>query len=100
MNTEDRRLVERLEELTTATRALAREVERLQRWHSLAGDIRHVLWRNFLRGVAFGLGQTVGAVLLVGILAWLLSRLEVVPVVGEWIARLWEAIRTAQEGLR
>lgn len=100
MNTEDRRLVERLEELTTATRALAREVERLQRWHPLAGDIRHILWRNFLRGVAFGLGQTVGAVLLVGILAWLLSQLEVVPVLGEWIARLWEAIRTAQEGLR
>ncbi len=72
----------------------------MQQWHPLAGSIRHVLWRNFLRGVAFGLGQTVGAVLLLALLAWLLSQLQVVPVLGEWIARLLEAIQTAQKGLR
>ncbi len=93
---EESLLVERLEELAAATRALTQEVERLQRWHPLAGDVRHVLWRNFLRGMAFGLGQTVGAVLLVGVLVWLLSQLEVVPVLGEWIARLLEAIQAAQ----
>jgi len=100
MKSEETLLIERLEELTAATKALAQEVERLQRWHPLAGGVRHVLWRSFLRGMAFGLGQAVGAVLLVGILVWLLSQLEVVPVLGEWIARLLEAIRMAQQGLR
>ncbi|HIE38823.1 MAG TPA: hypothetical protein EYH30_05640 [Anaerolineales bacterium] len=95
---QDEPLVKELERLTEATTALAQEVERLQRWHPLAGRLRHLLWRGFLQGVASGLGRAVGATVVLALLVWLLGRLQVVPVLGEWIARLMEAVQSAQQG--
>lgn len=92
------RLIERLELMAAVTERLAQEVERLQRWHPLAGDLRHLLWRSFLRGVAWGLGHTVGATLILALLVWLLGRLQVVPVLGAWIVRVMEAVQAAQQG--
>jgi len=95
---QDERLVKQLERMTTTATALAREVERLQRWHPLAGDQRRLLWRSFLQGVAGGLGRAVGATVIVALLVWLAGQLQVVPGLGGWIARLIEAIRSAQQG--
>jgi len=95
---EEEPLVEELERLTEATTALAQEVERLQEWHPLAGQLRSLLWRSFLQGVASGVGRAVGATAVLALLVWLVARLQVVPVLGEWIARLLEAIRSAQQG--
>jgi len=95
---EEGRLLEQLELLTVVTQALAHEVERLQRWHPLAGDLRRLLWRSFLRGVVSGVGYAVGASILFALLVWLLGQLQVVPVLGELIARLMEAIQAAQQG--
>lgn len=91
----EKRPVEQLERLTTVITALTQEVERLQEWHPLAGSLPHVLWRSFLQGIASGLGRAVGATVLVALLVWLLGRLQVVPVMGAWIARLLETIQAA-----
>lgn len=96
-------LAEQLESLAGATTALAQEVEVLRQWHPLYGSIRPVLWRGFVQGVASGMGRAVGATVLVAVLVWLLSGIQLVPVLGEWIAQLLDAIRSAQEmipGLR
>jgi hypothetical protein len=89
-------LVEQVERLTATTESLTRAVERLQRWHPLLGDLSLLLWRGFLYGVAHGLGYAVGATLIVAALIWLLSQLQVVPILGEWIAHLREAIEASQ----
>lgn len=95
---QDERLVKQLDRMTTTITTLAQEVERLQRWHPLAGDLRRLLWRSFLQGVAGGLGRAVGATVIVALLVWLVGQLQVVPGLGGWIARLIEAIRSAQQG--
>ncbi|HEY68559.1 MAG TPA: hypothetical protein G4N97_09855 [Thermoflexia bacterium] len=95
---QEERLAEQLDRLTAATTALVREVEQLQKWHPLAGSLRNLLWRSFLQGVASGLGRAVGATVILALLVWLLGRLQVVPVLGAWIARLLEAIQVAQQG--
>jgi len=95
---QEEHLVKQLEHLATVTKALTQEVEHLQRWHPLAGSLRLVLWRNFLRGIAGGLGQTVGATVILALLVWLVGRLQVVPVLGVWIARILEEIQVAQQG--
>jgi len=94
----EERPVEQLERLATVVTALTQEVERLQEWHPLAGSLRRLLWRSFLQGIASGLGRAVGATLILALLVWLLGRLQVVPVVGAWIARLLETIQAAQQG--
>ena len=91
-------LVEQLERLVAITKTLVQEVEGLQRWHPLAGSVPRVLLRSFLRGVSWGLGQTVGAAVVLTLLVWLVGRLQLVPGLGVWIARLIQAIQEAQQG--
>ena len=99
----EERPVEQLECLTSVITALAQEVERLRRcpelaegqWHPLSGSLRRLLWRSFLQGIASGLGRAMGATVILALLVWLLGRLQVVPVLGTWIARLLETIQTA-----
>ena len=95
---QEKRLIEQLEHIAAVTEKLTQEVERLQRWHPLAGNLRHLLGRSFLRGVAWGLGHTVGATVILALLVWLLGRLQVVPVLGAWIVRVMEAVQAARQG--
>ena len=89
------RPVEQPERLTSVITALAQEVERLRQWHPLSGSLHPLLWRSFFLGIASGLGRAVGATVILALLVWLLGRLQVVPVLGVWIARLLETIQTA-----
>ena len=93
---QEEQLVEQLERLAAVTTVLAQEVERLQQWRPLSGRLRRLLWRSFLQGTASGLGRAVGATVMLTLLIWLLGGLQVVPVLGVWIARLLEAIQVAQ----
>ena len=43
-----------------------------------------MLWFQFLRGLAFGLGSVMGATLVVSLLISLLSQIEFIPIIGEW----------------
>lgn len=40
---------------------------------------------NFVRGLAFGLGSVIGATILVGLLAWLLSLFDNMFIIGDLI---------------
>lgn len=40
---------------------------------------------QFMKGLAFGLGSVVGATLVVSFLAYILSQIEFIPILGEWI---------------
>ena len=93
---QEEQLVEQLERLAAVTTVLAQEVERLRQWRSLSGSLRRLLWRRFLQGTASGLGRAMGATVMLALLIWLLGGLQVVPVLGIWIARLLEAIQVAQ----
>ena len=51
-----------------------------------------LIFYQFLKGVAFGLGSVIGATIIVSIAAYFLSHLELVPVVGEWVKLVLEEI--------
>ena len=44
--------------------------------------------RIFLSGIITGLGSAVGATLIVAILLYLLSKVELVPIVGTWLSEV------------
>jgi hypothetical protein len=56
------------------------------------------LWRltlfSLIRGLASGLGWVIGATILVYLLTVILSQIEFIPVLGEWVSRLIEQIET------
>ena len=51
-----------------------------------------ILWLNFLRGLAFGLGSVIGATILVYLTIQMLAQIEFIPILGEWAVQLIEQI--------
>ena len=77
-----------------AIRALAQEVGKLNSHRFIV--VHNSLWRlvgfQFARGLAFGLGSVLGASILVSMLAWWLSQIEFLPIIGEWASQLAQEI--------
>lgn len=51
------------------------------------------LIRAFMRGVATGLGSVVGATIVVAGLVWFLGQLQVIPIIGNWLADIVEIVQ-------
>lgn len=49
---------------------------------------REIFFNNFLGGIGWSLGTLVGAVIIVGIIGFLLSRVNLVPLIGSWLAQI------------
>lgn len=73
-----------------ALERLAREVEALnaQRFFRLHNAPWRMLAEQFARGLAFGLGSVLGATLLVSLLAWWVSQIEFLPIIGDWARQI------------
>lgn len=76
----------RSENLAEEVDALRLEIAKLNHQRFLRSQATWfgLLWYNFLRGLALGLGSVVGATLLVSVLVYMLSSIDFVPVIGEW----------------
>lgn len=48
---------------------------------------------NFYRGVIYGFGFFIGSALLIGIIVWLLSSINTVPLIGEYTAKIIDFIQ-------
>ena len=60
--------------------------------------IYNSIWRiigvSLIQGLASGLGWIIGATLLVSTLTFFLSQVEFVPIVGEWVSRVIQEIKS------
>ncbi len=79
------------EELRLLRAELARLNSRLRRNASLS----RLVGLNFARGLAFGLGTVLGASVLLSVLAWFLSQVEFMPIIGEWAAEIARQMQQA-----
>ena len=77
---------------------LTGEVERLNQHRFIR--IQNSVWRMMLfqlgRGLAFGLGSVLGATIVVSILAWFISQIEFIPLIGNWASEILKQIDTTQ----
>ena len=53
---------------------------------------KHIFLNNFLGGLAWGLGATIGLSLIVFVLGLLAKYVDLVPLVGDFVARVIEFI--------
>lgn len=76
--------------------ALRLEVKRLnnRRLLRIQDSLPKYLALQFSRGLAFGLGSVVGATILVSILLVFLSKIDFIPIVGEWAKEIAAQIGT------
>lgn len=76
--------------LVEEVRALREELTRLN-GHGFVrvyNSVPRFLAYNFAKGLVVGLGTVLGATLLLSILAWSVSQIEFLPIVGEWAAEI------------
>lgn len=73
---------------------LAEETRHLS--HNIASLIKQQgITRSFFRGVAAGLGSVVGATIVVAILALVLRNIQLIPVIGDWVAQIVEYVKAS-----
>lgn len=77
-------------------RALRTEVARLNnhRFVRIHNSMLRLVSFQFLRGLAFGFGTAVGASLLVTFVAYALSNIDFLPLIGEWAAEIARQIQS------
>ncbi len=74
------------------------EVKRLNRHSYLVNNatILRMIFYQVLRGLAFGLGSVMGATILVSAVAYFLSGMNFIPVLGDWAAQIADQIQSNQ----
>jgi len=74
----------------TDTDRLAQAIETLNQ-HKLMqiyASSWRMMWANFLRGLAFGLGSVLGASILVYVTVQILAQIEFIPILGDWAVQI------------
>jgi hypothetical protein len=74
----------------TQTARLAEALEKINshNFMRIYNSVWRLVWINFLRGLAFGLGSVIGATILVYVLLQILAQIEFIPILGDWALRL------------
>lgn len=101
MNTKPQLTPEQDAALTEEVGALRRELARLNshRFIKLHNSLPKLLYFQFMRGLALGLGTVVGASVLVSFVVYMLSTIDFVPILGDWAADVAKQIQ-AEVGAR
>lgn len=78
---------------------LLSELKRLNGHSYLVNNatILRMIFYQIIRGLAFGLGSVLGATILVSILAYFLSGMDFIPILGDWAAQIAEQIQTVDQ---
>ncbi|WP_371226577.1 DUF5665 domain-containing protein [Roseovarius sp. 2305UL8-3] len=83
---------------TAELRIVRRELEKLNshRFIRMHNSVFRLLTFNFMRGLAFGLGTVLGASVLLSLVAWSVSQIEFLPIIGEWATEIARQMKAAQ----
>ncbi len=88
-----------VEELSAEVAALRAELHKLTSHRFMR--IQNSLWRLLLyqltNGLMVGLGTVLGATILVSFLAYFLSQIELLPIIGEYATRVLEQIELTRK---
>ncbi len=74
--------------------SLKAEVHKMNshRFIRMHNSLSKLIWFNFMRGLAFGLGSVIGATVLVSVLVFLLREINFIPIIGEWATEILSII--------
>lgn len=73
---------------------LAKVVETLRL--KLVDKPKKFMFYNFISGIAGGLGTAIGASIVFALIIWLLSKMQLVPVLGEWAVKILNYVQQAR----
>ena len=83
-------------ELAKEVKILAKEVNKLKdlEFMKVFSNPLRFMWFSLLKGMMVGLGTVLGASVLVALLVFILSKVSLVPVVGDFVKEILNQIQT------
>lgn len=63
-----------------------------KRYNDVTGSRKRIVFNNFLGGIAWGVGATIGLSLVLAILAFIVQQLHFIPGVGESASDIYKSI--------
>lgn len=84
------------EELLDEMRRMRSDLHRIERSRLLRvyDSMPRFLLYNVLRGIAIGFGTVVGATLVVSLFIYLLSGIELIPLIGDWVGDIVRQVQS------
>lgn len=59
-----------------------------QPYQRVTQNLKDIILNNFIGGIAWGLGATIGLAIVLGILGLILGKLNTIPVVGNFVVEI------------
>ncbi len=60
----------------------------MEKYEAVKRHFKDIIFNNFLGGIAWGLGATVGVSIVIAILGIVLKSINLVPFVGEFVSQI------------
>lgn len=57
---------------------------------------RHIIAKNFVGGLMWGLGSVLGATIVVSVLAGTLKKLDFIPIIADWIVQIQSRVENRE----
>lgn len=69
----------------------------MDKYEQVKASKKSIITNNLLGGVAWGIGATVGATMLLAILGFILSKFDTAPFVGDYVSQVARYVDKAQD---
>lgn len=82
-------------ELAKEVRKLSQNIRDLESekiWNLVKSPWK-LMWYSFLKGIMVGFGGVIGATVVVAIFIFLISQIEFVPIIGDWVKQIVEQVK-------
>ena len=60
----------------------------MEKYEQVKRHLKDIIFNNFLGGIAWGLGATVGVSIVIAILSLILKNINLVPFVGNFVSQI------------
>jgi len=62
----------------------------MQKYERVNLRLKDIIINNFLGGISWGIGATLGFGVVITILSFLVGQIDFIPIVGEFVGNVWE----------
>ncbi|MEK7097931.1 MAG: DUF5665 domain-containing protein [Patescibacteria group bacterium] len=85
-------------ELAKEVKSLSKNIRELEseKVFQIVSNPWRLMWYSFLKGLMVGFGSVLGATVMVGVFIYLLSQVEFVPIIGDWVTQILDQVKGVQ----
>ena len=60
----------------------------MEKYEGVKRHLKNIIFNNFVGGIAWGLGATVGVSIVIAILSLILRKINLIPFIGDFVSQI------------